>query len=238
MPLPTASAGRRCQPEIIDQPDLDPVRLAGALRGLERINWWSHSAGILWPAIWRFGRNQERPLRLLDIATGAGDVPVRLWRKAQRVGLTLEVAGCDRSEDAIHFAQARAAAVSAPVRFFPWDVVASGIPEGYDIVTCSLFLHHLDGDTATAQLRGMAAAARLVLVNDLVRSRTGFLLAYLGTRLLTGSPIVHVDGPRSVEAAFTIAEVRALACRAGLDGAAVQWRWPFRFLLEWRRPDG
>jgi hypothetical protein len=47
-----------------------------------------------------------------------------------------------------------------------------------------------------------------------------------------------MDGPLSVRAAFTIAEARQLAEEAGLHGAAISWRWPFRFLLQWRRaPD-
>src|SRR5947208_702478 len=76
----------------------------------------------------------------------------------------------------------------------------------------------------------------LVLVNDLERGPLGWMLAWLGTRLLSRSRIVHVDGPLSVEGAFTCAEVRALARRAGLDGATLTRRWPCRFLLAWRRP--
>jgi hypothetical protein len=63
------------------------------------------------------------------------------------------------------------------------------------------------------------------------------MLAYVGTRLLSASPIVHVDGPLSVAAAFTCVEAQELARRAGLEGATVARRWPFRFLLTWsRRP--
>jgi hypothetical protein len=102
---------------------------------------------------------------------------------------------------------------------------------------CSLFLHHLADDEAKDLLTRMAAAARhLLLVNDLERSTRGLLLAYLGTRLLSRSPVVHVDGLRSVRAAFTRTEVRALAERAGLNGAEVSPRWPCRYLLTWRRP--
>jgi hypothetical protein len=61
------------------------------------------------------------------------------------------------------------------------------------------------------------------------------LLACAGTRLLSRSPVVHVDGPRSVAAAFTPAEALDLAQRAGLTGATVVRRWPCRFLLTWRR---
>jgi hypothetical protein len=81
----------------------------------------------------------------------------------------------------------------------------------------------------------MSQAARLVLINDLVRSRTGYLLAHLGTRFLSASDVVHIDGPRSVEGAFTVDELLALARRAGLDGAGVIRQWPCRMLLEWER---
>jgi hypothetical protein len=79
-------------------------------------------------------------------------------------------------------------------------------------------------------------ATRLVLVNDLVRGPAAYALAWLGTRLLTRSPVVHLDGPRSVAAAFTLREARELAERAGLHGARIDRRWPCRYLLAWRRP--
>ena len=85
------------------------------------------------------------------------------------------------------------------VRFFALDVLAESIPEGYDVVTCSLFLHHLDETDAIGLLRKMAdSAGRLVLVNDLIRSRMGYVLAWAGCRLLSRSPIVRHDGPVSV----------------------------------------
>ena len=34
-------------------------------------------------------------------------------------------------------------------RFFQRDVLRHGVPEGYDMVTCSLFLHHLTATDAT-----------------------------------------------------------------------------------------
>jgi len=229
---------RRLQPEIIDEPDIDARRMRGALRGLERINWWSGSARILWGPIYQLAREcPSRPLRILDIATGAGDVPIRLWRKARRAGVALEIAGCDRSAHAVAYARTRAEKHGAPIRFFTWDALQGGFPGAPDVVMSSLFLHHLEETQAVSLLRSMAAAARrMVLVNDLERTRAGFVLAYLGTRVLSASPVVHTDGPRSVEGAFTFAEARDLARRAGLAGASVGRRWPCRYLLSWRRP--
>ena len=42
------------------------------------------------------------------------------------------------------------------------------------------------------------------------------------------SPIVHVDGPRSVEAAFAVGEISSLASRGGMDGAVITHHWPQR----------
>jgi hypothetical protein len=136
-------------------------------------------------------------------------------------------------------AHARQAAERAglAVRFFLHDAVHSHPLEGCDAAVSSLFLHHLSEEDAVAFLRRMAGAARhLVLVNDLVRSLPGLALAHLATRLLTTSGVVHTDGPRSVEGAFTCAEILTLAERAGLAGATVVRRWPCRFLLQWGRP--
>jgi 2-polyprenyl-3-methyl-5-hydroxy-6-metoxy-1,4-benzoquinol methylase len=229
----------RClQPEVMDQPDLDHDEHLRALRGLERINWWTDSAGILWGPIRRLARGAGPPLRVLDLATGAGDVPLRLWKRAVRRGLALEVAGCDLSPRAIDYARGSAQHQGAPVSFFPLDALTAPLPTDFDVLCCSFFLHHLSEDQAIDLLRRMAAAARrLVLIHDLVRGLPGFLLAVVGTRLLSRSRVVHNDGRKSVEGAFTPAEVRDLALRAGLGGVRVTEQFPFRLLVSWEPPE-
>jgi 2-polyprenyl-3-methyl-5-hydroxy-6-metoxy-1,4-benzoquinol methylase len=227
---------RHRQPEVMDQPDLDPRQHAQALRGLARINLWSGSARLLWPPLRDLARRASGPLRLLDVATGAGDVPVRLWLGARRAGIALDVAGCDRSPCAVEHARQRARDEGADVPFFIWDALTGPLPEGYDVVASSLFLHHLDEEQAVELLGRMKRAARrLLLVNDLERSLPGLVLAYVATRVLSASPVVHTDGPLSVRAAFTRREALKLAGRAGLAAATVERRWPFRFLLTWKR---
>jgi SAM-dependent methyltransferase len=228
---------RRRQPEIMDQPDLDSARHFEALRGLERINRLSGSSGILWPQIRALAQAAgTRSLRVLDIATGAGDVAIRLWERGRRAGLTLHVAGCDISSQALEFARQRAGQRRADVQFFSLDVLKGELPLGYDVVVSSLFLHHLEEEEAVGLMHRMGkAASRSVMVNDLRRGFSGYLLARLGTRLLSASDVVHVDGPRSVEAAWTVREMQTLARAAGLAGATVENRWPCRMLLSWSR---
>jgi hypothetical protein len=144
----------------------------------------------------------------------------------------LDIAACDVSPIAI----AEAAKAGGAVRFFVHDALQQTLPEEYDILTSSLFLHHLSEPDAVGLLARMQHAARhLVLVNDLARSRFNYFAVWLASRLVTRSAVVHFDGPASVRSALTAAEALALATRAGLSGATVQSRFPCRFLLSWRR---
>ena len=233
MSLPAALARRERVAELMDDPALDPAEHRRALRGLARLNWVSDSPGLLWPAVRDLARGGG-PVRVLDVATGSGDVPRALAARAARAGLTnVTFAGCDISPTAVE-----SAARAAPgLTFFVHDAVRDPLPGGYDVVTCSLFLHHLSEADAVVLLGRMAAAAgRRVLVNDLDRSRFTYLAVWAACRLLSRSPVVRFDGPASVRAAFTAAEAAALAARAGLAGAVVRRRFPCRYLLRWDRP--
>lgn len=220
---------RRVEPELMDQPDLDQAAHRAALHGLTRINRLSLADRPLRAAIEAELAPADAPLRLLDLACGGGDLLAALARHER-----LRLAGCDAGTVALAVTRARLG--EAVERLMPCDLLAE-VPEGFDVLTCSLFLHHLDTEQAERFLcRAADAAGRLLLVDDLERGLPGYLLAATVPRLVTRSRIVHVDAVRSVRAAFTVAEARALAARAGLHGAIVRRHWPCRWLLTWRRP--
>ena len=149
----------------------------------------------------------------------------------------MDICGVDVSPCAVRFAQQKAESCGADVSFETADALTDGLPEGYDVIVSSLFLHHLEDGHAQRLLHVMASAARhLVVVNDLVRHGLNLLMVQVAARLVTRSDVVHVDGARSVRAAFTRQEVRELAKAAGLDGATVKLCFPCRFLLTWSRP--
>nr|WP_297459171.1 methyltransferase domain-containing protein [uncultured Halomonas sp.] len=218
----------------MDEPDVDRQAHFTALRGLGRINRVSRTAKTLWPSIARIARcHQGDSVSVLDIATGGGDVAIALADRAQREGLALNVEACDISRTVLHFATQEAERARASVRFFRLDALSEAPAARYDIVTCTLFLHHLSDARIVALLKTLAARTNHLLVSDLLRSRSGYGLAYLGTRLLSASRIVHVDGMRSVRAALTLAEARTLADEAGLGDATFKRHWPSRFLMTW-----
>lgn len=230
---------RVLQPEVMDQPGLDRRQHERALAALGRINVVSRTV----PSVWRVIRDLAattpgRPLRILDIACGGGQVTVALGQRMAREGMAGEVLGCDLSPVAVEYATAAAARAGVKhVHFAPLDVLNDTWPHGFDVVHCSLFLHHLADTDVVAVLRKMAqAAARLVVVSDLRRTDLGFVFAWVGCHVLTRSSVVHVDGMRSVAAAFTSDEALALAHAAGLRTATIRHTWPQRFVLTWTPP--
>jgi len=229
---------RQLVPEVMDDPALDPHRHFQALKGLNRINRISSSGQSIWQVLTKLANaHTNKPLRVLDIATGAGDVPISLYRRAQKQRIDLLIDACDISNRAVTYAQQQAKHANADIRFFQLDVVRQPIPSGYDVIISSLFFHHLDDQQMLDLLKKMAqATGQMVLINDLRRGWTGLLAAYIATHLVTRSHVVHTDGPRSVRAACTIDEFQSLAHRAHLKGATVKPSWPMRMMLVWSRP--
>jgi 2-polyprenyl-3-methyl-5-hydroxy-6-metoxy-1,4-benzoquinol methylase len=150
--------------------------------------------------------------------------------------LKLEIVGLDLSPTAVQTAQRAAARAQAPLSFNVHNVLKEPLPAGFEIVMTSLFLHHLEDEQAVSMLVGMRQATTgLLLVNDVRRTRIGYWLAKWVSPVLTRSPIVHVDAPRSIERAFSLPEVRELCRRADLSHYRLVRRWPQRFLLAWQK---
>jgi len=233
----TIRAGRTRRPERMDDPELDPGRHRAALTGLRRLNRLGGTASAVWRCIEPLlaGANARTPpLRILDLATGGGDLPIALWRRARAGAHAVSISGLDVSPVAIEVARRRARSLGADVAFDRVDVVQDALPAPVDVVICSLFLHHLDDTDATTLLaRAAAAARRRLVVDDLARSAVGLGLVTVATRVVTRSDVVHHDGPASVRAAFTPAELRGLATQAGLDGVVVRRRPPVHLQLTW-----
>ena len=229
---------RHRERELMDAPDLDPTQHVQALQALARVNRVSGVAARVWKDVLHMSREhgvraKGRPLRLLDVACGGGDVMLDVARRARAADVPLEVHGCDVSPVALEHARGEGARWGLVANFIERDVLSEGLPGGYDLVCSSLFHHHLSRAEAVDLLRGMAAAGDSVLVQDLLRSIVGYVLAWSGLRLLSRSKVAHMDGPLSVRAAFTLPEIRAVAVEAGLAGAVIRRGWPERFILRW-----
>jgi 2-polyprenyl-3-methyl-5-hydroxy-6-metoxy-1,4-benzoquinol methylase len=180
-----------------------------------------------WRAEWPAGRT----MTILDVGTGAADIPRALVSWARAADLHLEVTGIDIAPDIVAAARERVRGVAgiAIEQASLFDVSSSG--RRFDYVTASLFLHHVPPErTGDALLALDHLAARGVVLGDLRRSAVslaavGFLSA------VAGNAIVRHDGPLSVRRAFTVDELARLADRLGLRYLQARREGPFRVSL-------
>jgi SAM-dependent methyltransferase len=103
--------------------------------------------------------------------------------------------------------------------------------DSFDIVLCTLALHHFDPGSACRLLQSMARVGATVLVYDVERSPLAYSGAVLLTRGLRMHAVTRHDAPISVRRAYTASELRVLAERAGLQNARVRVGFPFRLAL-------
>lgn len=214
--------------ELMDGPVDDVDELAANLRDIAFAN--AHLGGTA-PVVRALRRIDAPQLSLLDVGSGAGDVALALADDASRRGVELHVTCLDHSEQMLAIARATAAGAAA-FAFVRADGGALPFDDGaFDIVTCTLALHHFDPHDASAMLRELRRVARVApVVCDLRRSVLGFALTWLWSRT-SGNRLTRHDAPLSVRRAYTPAEAIALARGAGWRAPLVRREPFFRMTL-------
>lgn len=222
---------RDLQPERMDDPTLPAEEHISALVGLSRINRLTSVSRPLYRRLRRYAQAIQRPLRILDVATGSGDLPIDWAQRARADGLEMEITAIDISDVALDFGRQRAAEAGVQIHFECRDCLQSRLPSGFDIVTCNLFIHHLDRASIVRLLQAMRSAAdHAVLVCDLERSRLNLAAVWIAAHAVTRSPVVHEDAMLSVRAALTRTEFRDFAAEALDQSVSVIGLPPCRYL--------
>jgi SAM-dependent methyltransferase len=233
--------------EVMDNPRLDRVAHAAALRSLARTNRLLGADRAVHRTVLSIARAY---ISVLDVGAGGGALLERLCRKLTRRARhrTLNdgrpassghaesplAIGMDISAQALVLARGWR---DPRIRWLCADARALPLADrSIDVVTCTLTLHHFDPPDAA---RVLAEAARVcrrgLVISDLLRSAAAWAATWGVTRLASRSRIFHVDGPRSVRAAYRTPELADIVRMAGLENACIRRQFPFRMLLTWRK---
>ena len=229
---------RRRGVEYLEEPGVDPALVRRSLADVSRANLLfggTHAVlreldDVLRQAL----RRGQRTLSLLDVGTGAGDIPVRARRLAERRGLTLTTVGLDESET---LASASGALLSASVR---GDALALPFAaHSVDVVTCSQVLHHFPDDRAVQVIRELDRVARVrAVISDLRRSWLAAAGIWVASFPLGFHPVSRHDGVVSVMRGYTPGELSRLVTSALGRAATVRRRIGFRVTASWTPEEG
>jgi len=200
--------------EMMDRPQPVSPELERDLERLRQLNRWFGSYRL----VSFFMRRWIMPgaqMRVVDLATGSGDIPRLLVDHARRIGARIEVDAVDQQAATLEIARTLSADYPE-ISYHAANILEWGSAQAYDIALCSLVLHHFSDDDAVRLLRRCRSLPRrFVFVSDL---RRGFLLragVYLLTGLIFREPMTRFDARLSAQRAFSFSEMRDLAVQAG-----------------------
>jgi ubiquinone/menaquinone biosynthesis C-methylase UbiE len=203
---------RRVVPELLDADAGTEREVNDSLKDLQRINTL-------------FGGVSSTTAMVRKVARES--VPRAAKRRLNGDGVNLDVSLLDR---------ARTHLPSNGVPTFVGDALALPFSDdSFDLVSCGLFLHHLDPAQVLAFAReSLRVAKRAVLISDLIRSRVHLILTRMGLPLFR-SPITWHDAPASVRAAYTREEVRKMLADCGARKVEIGTHYFYRMgVILWK----
>jgi ubiquinone/menaquinone biosynthesis C-methylase UbiE len=217
--------------EHLDGALADPGVLDGNLRDLRRINRRFGGTELSLRALRALvaqsraehpGRVPD-PLRILDVGSGAGDMPLAFagatgpWRSVHitAVDSRSEVLDAARRVSPELISQGNVRSEVADGRSLPYA------DDAFDVAHASLVVHHLETGAAVGFLRELARVARTgIVINDLERGWRSWLGAWVVLHAMTRNRYTLHDGPLSVRRSYTLPEMRTLLAEVGLRSVA------------------
>ena len=216
--------------ELMDDPALDAGTYRAVLHDLAKVN---RTTFAYRPTLDFLARavGSRKTLRLLDVGFGDGDMLRQIARWAGRRGIAAQLTGIDLNPRSIA-AALEASSPATPIRYLAGDYAALA-GEGFDCVISSLVAHHMSHEQLVAFLRFMdRESARGWFVNDLHRHGFSHATFPLLASLMGWHRIVRLDGTTSIARSFRPGEWPPMLAEAGIEGARVRRRFPFRLCVE------
>ena len=198
----------------MDRPQPVSPELVADLRNLRALNRYFGSYRLVRYFLRRWFRRGDQ-VRILDLATGSGDIPRQVVAFARRTGVTVEIDAVDFQASTIQIASQLSAGFPE-IRYHCADIHQFGRAGDYDLVLFSLALHHFSENEAASLLRRCRQLSRgRVLVADLCRSRFARIGVDLLTTFIFREPMTRNDARVSVARSFSFREMAELARSAG-----------------------
>lgn len=198
----------------MDRPQPVTPELERDLRNLRHLNRYFGSYALVLRFMRRWIRAGDE-MRILDLATGSGDIPRLIVDHARAIDAKVRIEALDQQSSTLEIARKLSANYSE-ISFVQADILEWQPPKRYDIVLNSLALHHFTKDDAIRLLRRCDdLSRRFVLVSDLRRGWLATAGVFLLTNLIFREPMTRYDARLSAARAFSFKELDDLAGRAG-----------------------
>ena len=198
--------------EILDSDGCSAREIQSVLAVLGRVNRWFGGVATTRKMVERVAQaTGAKHFSLLEVAAGLGEVPEEVCAKVAPRGITLDLTLVDRAQSHLpHRNSAERNGTSAKHGIVA-DALSLPFADGaFDLVSCSLFAHHLNlQELAGFAREGLRVSRRALLINDLIRHPLHLALVYASYPIMRNR-VAWLDGLTSVRRSYVPDEIRAV----------------------------
>jgi hypothetical protein len=217
--------------EIMDDFTMEGALFRDTLDKLEIINRFLGGNSVTINGLKNLLKNQSKnkTITIVDLGCGNGDILRDVAKFGRKNNYSFNLIGIDANLAAIEYAKELSKEYSE-LSFKMIDILSEDFKkQSYDVVLCTLFLHHFKNEELISFLKTTTNKATIgVVVNDLHRHKLAYYLFKL-IGFFIKNKMVRQDGLTSVLRAFKRNELEAILTKTGVN-FSIKWKWAFRYL--------
>ena len=223
---------RTNQSEIMDNFNMEGSVLKDALDKIAMINHVLGGNKLTLQGIEQLIKNKptEETITIVDVGCGSGDMLRTLADYAENNKLDFKLIGVDANNCTINYA--RELSLHYPyIKYRCEDIFDKPFTElKYDIVLCTLTLHHFKDEEIIKLLEIFKANAKLgIVINDLERSSISYRLFQALCFIFRLNDMSRKDGLVSILRGFKKTELEQFSKKLNFRNYKIQWKWAFRY---------
>ncbi|WP_294961639.1 methyltransferase domain-containing protein [uncultured Flavobacterium sp.] len=218
--------------EIMDDFSLEGEELIGALDQIAAINQLLGGNKLTLHGIKKLLRKTDisKTIIIADIGCGNGDMLRMLAKYGKKRNLNFKLVGIDANAFTIAYAKMLSKDFSN-IEYLCMDIFSEEFSQlRYDIVLCTLTLHHFSTNQIEEIMDVLNKNASLgIVVNDLHRSKLAYHLFQLIGHVFNLNDMSRNDGLISILKGFKKNELEHLSKKLNLKNYSINWKWAFRY---------
>ena len=225
------TSNRSSETEIMDDFTMKGVLFRDTLDKLEIINRLFGGNKVTIKGLKELLKNKSKNkiITIVDLGCGHGDILRDIAKFGRKNNYTFRLIGIDANIAAIDYAKELSCEYSE-LSFKAIDIFSEDFKkQSYDIVLCTLFLHHFKNNELISFLKMIIERATIgVVVNDLHRHKLAYYLFKL-IGFFIKNKMIREDGLTSILRAFKKKDLENISKQIKVY-FSIQWKWAFRYL--------
>ncbi|HPW98922.1 MAG TPA: methyltransferase domain-containing protein [Flavobacterium sp.] len=223
---------RSTEDEIMDDFSLEGEELRQALDKIAKINQLLGGNKVILDGIKELLRDipKKQQITIVDVGCGNGDMLRALAKFGKNKDLNLNLIGIDANQFTIDYAE-KLSKEYKEISYRCEDVFKADFEKlKYDIVLCTLTLHHFTEDKILDLLAVFTKKASVgIIINDLHRSKIAYRLFQLICFVFQLNTMSKEDGLTSILRGFKKEELHIYSKKMNFKAYSIHWKWAFRY---------